>query len=211
MRTGEARQITWAMYDRDAQTLTLDPKASKTRRGRVIAIAGPLSEIIERRLQRRRLDKPLVFHRTAKGKPGEPIRDFMPAWRAALAAAMLPTGLRPHDLRRSALRNLVRAGVDVTVAMRISGHRTRATFDRYNIVSGEDVKDALTRTAAYVATLPAERNIERAQNAHNPEAGKRGSNGRKGTKVGSSGRIRTEDEGPTPDDSDLLDPRYNAT
>jgi hypothetical protein len=42
-----------------------------------------------------------------------------------------------------------------------------------------------------VATLPAERNIERAQNAHNPEAGKRGSNGRKGTKVGSSGRIRT--------------------
>ena len=95
--------------------------------------------------------------------------------------------------------------------MRISGHRTRATFDRYNIVSGEDVKDALTRTAAYVATLPAERNIERAQNAHNPEAGKRGSNGRKGTKVGSSGRIRTEEEGPTRDDSELLDPELGRS
>ena len=75
--------------------------------------------------------------------------------------------------------------------MEISGHRTRSTFDRDNIVSGDDVKDAMTKTAAYVATLPAERNVERAQNAHNPEARKRGSSGAGKTKVGSSGRIRT--------------------
>jgi hypothetical protein len=63
----------------------------------------------------------------------------------ALVAAKLPLTLRPYDLRRSALRNLIRSGTHETVAMAISGHRTRSTFDRYNITSVDGVAAALER------------------------------------------------------------------
>jgi integrase len=77
-----------------------------------------------------------VFNRA-----GEPIKDFRGAWSVACKAAEVPD-LKFHDLRRTAVRNMRRAGVPQVVRMRITGHRTDSMERRYNIVDVEDIRTA---------------------------------------------------------------------
>jgi integrase len=143
-RKGEVATLTWADVDLRSGVIRLRAAHSKNKRPRVVILRGELRALLDRRAAARRLDCPLVFHRD-----GQPLGDFRKAWRAACATAGL-TGRLFHDMRRSAVRNMVRAGVPERVAMAMSGHRTRAVFDRYNIVSEDDLAAAADQTLAYV-------------------------------------------------------------
>jgi integrase len=72
---------------------------------------------------------------------GEPIKNFRRAWQTACASAGVPD-LKFHDLRRTAVRNMRRAGVPKVVRMRITGHRTDSMERCYNIVDVEDIQTA---------------------------------------------------------------------
>jgi len=78
---------------------------------------------------------------------GEAWQDIRKAFRRARKAAGL-NGVWFHDLRRSFVTQTRRLGVPESVVMRMSGHRTRAVFDRYNIVSEDDLRDAVARLEA---------------------------------------------------------------
>jgi hypothetical protein len=80
---------------------------------------------------------------------GKRVRDFCERWAKLVAEAGCNNAeLLFHDLRRSAVRNMIRSGVPEVVAMRISGHKTRDVFDRYNIVSETDLVEAARKIEA---------------------------------------------------------------
>jgi integrase len=149
-RKGEVVSLTWEQIDHAAREVRLYD--SKNGEGRTVALPEEVWPLIERRWQarawRNRKTKqtevsPLVFHRN-----GRRIGDIRKTWAKALTAAGLPTTLLFHDLRRTAVRDMVRAGVDQSTAMTITGHKTVSTFQRYNIIDGTQQRAALQRTAA---------------------------------------------------------------
>ena len=148
MRRGEIGSLPWTAFDRETWTIRLHARHTKSGYGRALALEGPFRTIIERRLRKRRLDCTLIFHRA-----GAPVGDFRKTWASACSKVGLK-GRLFHDLRRTAVRNLVRAGVAQSVAMAISGHRTASVFRRYDITSEQDLREAAVKIHAYVESLP---------------------------------------------------------
>ena len=139
----EILTLQWRQVDIKAGRIVLDPGTTKNDEGRTFPFTEELRDLLENQRERTRLVRrskslvcPWVFHRD-----GEPIKDFYGAWRTACTKAGCP-GRILHDFRRTAVRNLVRAGIPERVAMQMTGHKTRSVFERYNIVSEGDLTQA---------------------------------------------------------------------
>lgn len=153
-RKREILGLKWNQVDLQEQIIRLNPEQAKNGFGRIVALEGELLAILKDQYEARKVVRlgeqvptlicPYVFH-----NKGKRIKDFRSAWQSALARAKLGNKIF-HDLRRTAVRNMVRAGVPERVAMMISGHKTRSVFDRYNIVSEEDLRDAAKKTSERV-------------------------------------------------------------
>jgi integrase len=155
MRHGEIGKLGWAAYDATTETIRLAAKDAKTGRARSFPLYGELAKIIKRRKARRLTALPLIFH--SKGRSVlAPTRGagytsrLRAIWRDATKRAGYE-GIVPYDLRRTAVRNLSAAGVPERVIMAISGHETRAVFDRYRIVDERDVRGAFESLARFLA------------------------------------------------------------
>jgi integrase len=146
----EAARLRWTDVALAAGEVRLDPGTTKTGEGRVFPFTAELRALLEPRRaltheRERELGRvvPYVFTRTN----GEPLRSFTKAWASACRAAEVP-GRVLHDFRRTAVRNLVRAGVAERVAMQLVGWRSRQMLDRYHIVSAADLVEAARKLDA---------------------------------------------------------------
>lgn len=174
-RKGEIASLRWD--DVEGDVIRLRAENAKNGQARTVTLSGDLANLIERRKAQRKVETKTgvmlsahVFH-----KKGQSVGDFRKAWATACVAADLGKfvcircnqpvdghtcqacksearyfGRIFHDFRRTAVRNMVRAGVSERVAMTISGHKTRSIFDRYNIVNEADLRDAMQRTENFL-------------------------------------------------------------
>lgn len=150
-RKQEILSLTWDRIDFAAGAIRLEPGTTKNDEGRTFPFAAlpPLETLLRRQrldtiaLERRKGQAvPWVFHRN-----GRPIKDFRGAWKKACKAAGCP-GRIPHDFRRTAVRNLERAGVPRSVAMKLTGHKTESVYRRYAIVGEADLAQGVAKLAA---------------------------------------------------------------
>jgi len=143
-RRGEILFLTWDKVDLNQGVVRLDPGETKNEDGRTIYLNEELLREMRTLHSKRNLGCPYVFHRN-----GAPIREFRGSWVSACNKVGLKDRLF-HDFRRTAVRNMVRSGIPERVAMMISGHKTRSVFDRYHIVSDEDLKEAARRQQTFI-------------------------------------------------------------
>ena len=160
MRMGEVCSLQWGQVNWTEAKLYLRSEDTKTSTPRVLYLTEDLQQVL--RVWKARCEKkwplcPWICHRG-----GIRLQSLKHSRRMACEAVGLGgmvqdhtkgrkvwQGRIPHDFRRTAVRNMVRAGVPEKVAMAISGHKTRSIFDRYNIVDERDLEKAARSLSAY--------------------------------------------------------------
>jgi Phage integrase family len=138
-----------------------EPADTKTGKGRYLPIYGDMGEWLTKQKAVRDAEFPSAlgfsfgtpptacWHGGVRTKPGSRVEKFDASWKAAVKRAG-NEGLLFHDLRRSAQRNMRKAGIDQSIRMKISGHKTDSMERRYNIVDIEDVKSAAKQMAKWI-------------------------------------------------------------
>jgi integrase len=160
-RREEITGLEWRNVDRRAGELRID--TSKNGEGRTV----PYSDVPELKAA---IDAQWAVHKALVGKgtinpwvfPGRGtnrVRSFRKAWKAATKAAGCP-GRLFHDFRRTAVRNLTRAGVARPIAMAITGHKTEAVFRRYDIVDSRDRREAMRKIAGVTLGTSAAQDLQ---------------------------------------------------
>jgi integrase len=147
----EVLTLQWRQIDFKAGIVRLDPGTTKNLEGRVFVMTPDLRILLEaQRAATDTLQKRTgsviqwVFHWTKRGRPR---KGFRKAWIQACLEAGVP-GRILHDFRRAAVRNLERAGVPRSVAMKMIGHKTESVYRRYAIVDEAMLRDAAVKLAA---------------------------------------------------------------
>jgi len=145
-RRGEILGLRWdCNYDEAGKAIRI--YTSKNGKGRTLPlnVSEECAAIIEERKQLRVKDCPYIFH--YKGRQYNE-NTFNLHWREACLKAGVDRHF--HDLRRTVVRNLTRAGVHRTIAKLITGHESDMVFERYDIVDERDLKDALTKMSLHI-------------------------------------------------------------
>jgi integrase len=157
----EIQALKWPQVDFDLSVVRLEPGATKNGQGREFPMTDELRRVLEEQaakadalLQSRGIFVEHVFF----WADGRPIKDFRESWLKACVEAGLAEKVEigkdetgapvhiwkkrriPHDFRRTAVRNLIRAGVDRDTAMKMVGHETDSVFRRYNIIDKTDLE-----------------------------------------------------------------------
>jgi integrase len=181
-RAGEILNLTWDKVDLKQGIISLNPGETKNEKARTVYLNEELTREMKSLSSNRHLGCPFVFHhnggkikritrawKTACIKAGlcEPLRDEngepvvrrISKGKVNEKVVMIPTKLF-HDFRRTGVRNMVRAGIPERVAMMVSGHKTRSVFDRYNIVSDQDLKEAAQKMQTYHEKLSSATEIQ---------------------------------------------------
>jgi len=160
MRMGEVCSLQWRQINWTEGKLYLKAQDTKTNTPRVLFLTGDLYRVLQTwkaRCDQKWPECPWICHRG-----GIRLQHLKRSWRTACKRVglgrMVKDGKKqrevwegkiPHDFRRTAVRNMVRAGVPEKVVMAISGHKTRSVFDRYNIVDERNLEHAARSLSAY--------------------------------------------------------------
>lgn len=148
-RFSEITGLTWNQIDLEHGLVRLEPGTTKNDEGRTIYLDEELKLMLKEQWEARKKSGKLTLFVFPGNDGMSRVIDIRGAWDKAFESTGIKRRLF-HDLRRTAVRNLVRSGVPESIAMKISGHKTRSVFMRYDIVSDADLKLAAMKQETYL-------------------------------------------------------------
>jgi len=148
-RVSEIRNLKWLQVDLENNIVRLESGETKNAEGRTVYLDDELKAVfLNQKARQKELGKISLYVFT-NPTGTDKIKHFRKSWESACANSKIGNKLF-HDFRRTAVRNMVRAGIPERVVMMISGHKTRSVFERYNVVSETDLKIAAQKQEAYL-------------------------------------------------------------
>ena len=138
MRRGEILNLTWEKVNMKVGFIDLEPKDTKTSEARRLYFNDVLWDIFRKQYARKDKTRYVFTY------GGRPLKDIKEGFKNALEKAKIKN-FRFHDLRHTFNTNMRKAGVDQTVIMKLTGHKTLAMFNRYNTLDQDDALEAMRK------------------------------------------------------------------